>query len=222
MLEIKNLRVVYKNKKAAKVVYDAFDFAVRDGEVTCVLGESGSGKTTLLNCIAGLIKYDGEITKAKCSYVFQEPRLVPQLTVLSNLKLVCRDEDAIMEILEEVGLEDKAKSYPSQLSGGEAQRVSLARACLYGGDVFLADEPFSSLDLKTKDEMERLFLRVLKERGTTTIFVTHDVNEAIFMSDRIVVLKDGTIASDIALEGEPGREEDPAIRRKLIDCLMSA
>ena len=143
----------------ALTVYENFDFSIEDGTVTCILGESGSGKTTLLNMLAGLTPYQGEITpRVKCSYVFQEPRLVPSLTVLGNLGLICRDVDRIRTMLAAVGLEGREGAYPRELSGGQAQRVSLARAFLYPSKVILMDEPFSSLDIALKVKMAALFL----------------------------------------------------------------
>ncbi len=187
MIEIKNLTKSY----GKNVVYQNFNLALEEGKVTCILGESGSGKTTLLNCVAGLTEYAGEITKAKCSYIFQTPRLVPNLTVYGNLKLICKDEKAVDAILEKVRLTDKKNAYPNALSGGQAQRVSIARAFLFDSDVILMDEPFTSLDLRLKREICELFIQIQKESGRTALFVTHDVDEAVALSGRIIVLKDG-------------------------------
>ncbi len=187
MIEIKNLTKNY----GKNVVYQNFNLALEEGKITCILGESGSGKTTLLNCVAGLTDYSGEITKVKCSYIFQTPRLVPNLTVCGNLKLICKDEKAVSAILEKVRLTDKKNVYPNALSGGQAQRVSIARAFLYESDVILMDEPFNSLDLRLKREICELFIQIQKESGRTALFVTHDVDEAVALSDRIIVLKDG-------------------------------
>ncbi len=201
MLEIRNLSKSYKDT----AVYTDFSFSAREGGITCILGESGSGKTTLLNCVAGITDYAGDITPCKCSYIFQSPRLVPSLTVLGNLKLVCKDEGRIMQMLEATGLADRAKSYPGKLSGGQQQRVAIARAFLYDADVILMDEPFSSLDLKTKDEMAKLFFSVWERERRTVLFVTHDADDALSMAERIVVLKDGGICLDLAMEGKPPR-----------------
>ena len=152
MIKIKNLTKKY----GELTVYDNFNLELEDGEITCILGESGCGKTTLLNCIARLTEYDGEISEVKCSYVFQSPRLVPNLTVAGNLKLIRKDEKAIDGILEKVRLTDKKNAYPVELSGGQAQRAAIARAFLYDGDFILMDEPFFSLDLKLKKEISEL------------------------------------------------------------------
>ena len=146
-MKIENLTVSYPDKR----VFENFNVDINGGEITCVLGPSGVGKTTLLNAISGVIESD--IEKVSASYVFQEPNLVNAITVYDNLKLVCDDGDKIINALDTVGLLDKKTCYPETLSGGEKQRVNLARAILYGGDIWLLDEPFSSLDIKLKLEL---------------------------------------------------------------------
>lgn len=194
MLEIKQLTKAYGKTE----VYRGLDLSVEEGKITCILGESGSGKTTLLNCIAGLTDYIGQITPVKCSYVFQTPRLVPNLTTEQNLSLVCRDKARVCAMLEDVGLGEKRGAYPKSLSGGQAQRVSLARAFLYESDALLMDEPFSSLDLRLKNEMHSLFLQINSRYRRTVLFVTHDVDEAVKLADRLLVLKGGKIVFDCA------------------------
>lgn len=219
MIQIKNLNKSY----GENVVYENFDFEIEEGKVTCILGGSGSGKTTLLNCIAGLTPYSGEITKLKCGYVFQSPRLVPNLTVEGNLKLVCNDMERIGDMLSRVRLGGKAKSYPVKLSGGEAQRVALARAFLFGGDIMLLDEPFSSLDVKLKKEITDLFFEIWQSTHPTVLFVTHDIDETVSVAHRAVVLRGGKIIFDTSPDGEPPRPfgADSACRSRLISALMS-
>ena len=212
MIEIKN----FTKKYAGLSVYEDFNLNINEGEITCILGESGSGKTTLLNAIAGLIKYEGQIPELKCSYIFQTPRLVPNLTVYGNLKLICNDESKINEMLERVKLSDKAKSYPIKLSGGQMQRVSIARAFLYDSNVILMDEPFTSLDLKLKREMAELFIELRSEYISTAIFVTHDADEALRIADRIIVLRHGKTV----LDEKNAKTEN--MREKLIDALVGA
>lgn len=192
MIAIRNLTKRY----GGLTVYDDFNLTLERNKIVCLLGDSGSGKTTLLNCIANLTPFEGSIPKLKCSYVFQFPRLVPNLTVTENLKLVCKDENAIKNMLSKLRLENKAKNYPAQLSGGQAQRVALARAFLFGGDVMLMDEPFSSLDLKLKKEITELFLSLWENDKRTVVCVTHDVDEAISLAHRILILRDGKIVHD--------------------------
>lgn len=211
MISIANLTKKYGNL----TVYDNFNLDIEEEKVTCILGESGSGKTTLLNCIARLTPYEGDIAEVKCSYIFQTPRLIPNLTVFGNLKLVCGDEERINTILKWVKLSDKSSSYPIKLSGGQAQRVSIARAFLYDGDMLLMDEPFSSLDLKLKYEMFALFKELKTEYKKTALFVTHDVDEAAMLADRIIVINGGKIVADI--KTEDWSKEDT--RTKLISVL---
>jgi NitT/TauT family transport system ATP-binding protein len=191
-LKIDNLSKSYGNN----VVFDNLNLEVEEGKITCILGESGSGKTTLLNVIAHLTDYKGEVSEVNPSYIFQTPRLVKNLTVKNNLKLVCDDEEKIISILNKAGIEDKANSYPVKLSGGQAQRVSICRAFLYGGDVILMDEPFSSLDLKLKISMMELFKAMRTENNRTAIFVTHDIDEAVYLADRIVIINGGKVVYD--------------------------
>ncbi len=213
MIQIKNLTKRY----GALTVYENFNLELKEGEVTCILGESGCGKTTLLNCIAGLTDYEGEITKTKCSYIFQTPRLVPNLTVGGNLKLICKDEKAIDEVLEKVRLTDKKDAYPVALSGGQAQRVSIARAFLFDSDLILMDEPFSSLDVKLQMDISQQFLQILSESRRTALFVTHSVDEALRLADRIVVINGGKVALDIYME----IANMEALRMMLIGALIA-
>lgn len=189
---IKNLVKSYSDT----AVFNGFYLQIEDGSVTCILGESGAGKTTLLNVIAGLTQYEGEVSPVRCSYIFQEPRLVPNLTVYKNLRLICYDEGAIADMLARAGLTEKAASYPVSLSGGQAQRVAIARAFLFESDVVLMDEPFSSLDLKLKINMMNVFSEVRAKDGRTAVFVTHDIDEALYIADRIIVLSGGKIVFD--------------------------
>ena len=220
MIEFKNVSKFY----GENAVYKNFTFSLEEGAVTCILGESGSGKTTLLNMLAGLTPYQGEITpRVKCSYVFQEPRLVPSLTVLGNLCLVCRDADRIRTMLAAVGLEGREGAYPRELSGGQAQRVSLARAFLYPSEVILMDEPFSSLDIALKVKMAALFLGLWRSEKRTAVFVTHDVDEAAMLANRVVVLKDGAVVADFSAEGEPSADlfAREGLRQKLLKSLLN-
>ncbi len=217
MLEIKKLTKAYGKTE----VYSGFDLSVEEGKITCILGESGSGKTTLLNCIAGLTGYIGQITPVKCSYVFQTPRLVPNLTAEQNLSLVCRDKARVCAMLGDVGLGEKRGAYPKSLSGGQAQRVSLARAFLYESDALLMDEPFSSLDLRLKNEMHSLFLQINSRYKRTVLFVTHDVDEAVKLADRLLVLNGGKIVFDCSPKAAERAADGfcEGLRKRLISVL---
>ncbi len=217
------IKSLYKNFGELQLFKD-FNFELKKGEITCILGQSGCGKTTLLNMIAGLESYQGEIERVKVSYVFQEPRLIPNLTVKENLKMVCADEQKINSILADTEILDKINDYPKTLSGGQAQRVSLCRAFLSEGELLLMDEPFSSLDLKLKIKLMRTFFDMQKKNHITTLFVTHDVEEALCLADRIVVISRGKIVYDDYLKGTIMREygEPNPDRQKILNVILNS
>ena len=214
-MKIENLNVSYGENK----VFENFNFEFNRGEITCILGSSGAGKTTLLNALSGFIK--SNIENLKTSYVFQEPNLVNAITVYDNLKLICDDENCIISALDSVGLKDKKRAYPLTLSGGEKQRLNLARAMLYDGDVWLLDEPFSSLDIKLKKQLSNLFFSVWDKDKKPCLFVTHDVEVAMMLAGRIVVLDGGKITLDIKVSYPYPREygKDSEERKTLLCAL---
>ena len=219
MIELRNIGKRYGDL----VVYDSFDCDIREGEITCILGESGCGKTTLLNMIAGLCPFEGSIEpRSECSYIFQQPRLVPNLTAQGNLHLVCRDRAKVAEMLERVGLADKAGAYPVELSGGQAQRVSVARAFLHPAPLILMDEPFSSLDTALKIRLIGLFCELWRTERRTAVFVTHDAEEACMLSHRALVLRGGKIVCDLRAEGDPPRAygESSSFKTELLSALL--
>jgi len=217
VIDIKNLTVKY----GVKTVYNNFNLQIGGEGVTCILGESGCGKTTLLNAVAGLIDYGGEITTVTASYVFQSPRLIPYLTVLKNLTLTGADEESALKLLKAVGLADKIKAYPQTLSGGEARRVALCRAFLKKADVLLMDEPFSSLDLKNKLSAMNLFNRLREEEGRRALFVTHDIDEALYLADRIIILNNGAVAADMVNDNNAPFGASSDMRENIVNILLS-
>ncbi|MGH1463309.1 MAG: ABC transporter ATP-binding protein [Neptuniibacter sp.] len=177
------------------------DCRVPSGQFIALVGPSGTGKTTLLNMVAGLESSElGSIlinrkpvigqSDCKISYIFQQPRLMPWLTVAENLKLVAPDSSAEdrEQMLCRVGLEDKSDVYPRKLSGGMQRRVSIARAFLTQPDLLLLDEPFVSLDQPTAENLKVLLEELWQEHKPTVLFVTHDLNEAIRLADRVLFL----------------------------------
>ena len=199
MIELRSITKAYGDV----AVYRDFNLSLEEGKITCILGESGCGKTALLNMLAGVTDFQGQITpRLRCSYIFQQPRLVPSLTVAGNLRLICKDEDAVRHMLASVELLEKASAYPVELSGGQAQRVSIARAFLYPSELILMDEPFSSLDTALKIRLIDVFIRLWREEKRTAVFVTHDAEEAYMLAHRAVILKGGKLVADIA--GEEG------------------
>lgn len=188
-LEIKNL----VKKYGKLLVLDRWNLKVTKDEKLVLLGPSGCGKTTFLKIIANLEKYDtGEIHRnfKSLGFVFQEPRLIPWKTVEKNLSFVLDDKRKIKEVLSIVKLEGFENHFPSQLSGGMKQRVNLARAFLKDPDFLILDEPFSSLDLPVKFKIMDDIIKLWKERKFTLLMVTHDVKEAVYIGDRIIILSE--------------------------------
>ena len=186
MIEIINLSKKY-NKN---IIFESFNLTIENNQITTILGPSGCGKTTLLNLISKLdTDYFGEITGLnhnKISYIFQEPRLLNWLTVYENIELVEDNEKTIKNILEIVDLENDINLYPPDLSGGMKQRVSIARAFCYPSDLLLMDEGFIGLDLKMKLELINYFIKIWQNDKKTVIYITHDIDEALLISDRII------------------------------------
>ncbi|NTZ63882.1 ATP-binding cassette domain-containing protein [Agrobacterium tumefaciens] len=208
------LQVSYLSKGYDDVpVLKAFDLAVPAGQFVSIVGRSGCGKSTLLRLIAGLDDAGGgEISvdrqplqngAAKVRMMFQDARLLPWLSVLDNVGLGLRGawKDKAKAALQEVGLEDHAGKWPSQLSGGQRQRVALARALIHEPQLLLLDEPLGALDALTRIEMQDLIEDIRARHGFTVLLVTHDVEEAIALGDRVLVIDQGTISldQDIAL-----------------------
>lgn len=198
------MKICISKSYETKKVFDGLTIDVTEGEILCVLGESGCGKTTLLNILAGLTSYKGELfgVPEKVGYIFQEPRLIPTLTVQENLRYVGGRDKEIDEVLQKVELLEKKNEYPDTLSGGEKQRVSIARAFLSNAALLLLDEPFSSLDTPLKIRLMQTFARLWQEKRQTVVFVTHDIEEALSVGHRILLIKDGKVCLDKTLEGQ--------------------
>jgi NitT/TauT family transport system ATP-binding protein len=208
MLEIRNLSKTYGTGPKATHAIDDVSFTVADREFVCVVGPSGGGKTTLLKCVGGLLQPSaGEVLlrgrrvtgpPPEMALVFQEysRSLMPWTSVRNNVLLPLRhkrlsraERSALVdEAVEAVGLTRFTDHYPWQLSGGMQQRVAIARALAYQPSILLMDEPFASVDAQTRGDLEDLVLRLRDEFGVTILFVTHDIDESVYLSDRIVVL----------------------------------
>jgi sulfonate transport system ATP-binding protein len=204
------------------VVLDGVDVELQPGEIVALLGRSGSGKTTLLKALAGLDHgVTGEVdTAERVAVVFQDPRLLPWRDVLTNVALGVRDPDPegrARTALAEVGLAGREHAWPRQLSGGQRQRVALARALVREPDLLLLDEPFSSLDALTRASAQQLVADLHARHRPAVLLVTHDVEEALLLADRILVLDGGRIASEQHLQEDlgdrPRRRDDPELQR---------
>ncbi|AII06111.1 MULTISPECIES: ABC transporter ATP-binding protein [Rhodococcus] len=186
-----------------KTVLDRLDLDIPEGQFVALLGKSGSGKSTLLRALAGL-DYDvegrgGTLTvPEEVSVAFQDSRLLPWLRVLDNVTLGLGRTGTSKgaAALAEVGLAGREKAWPSELSGGEQQRVALARALVREPELFLADEPFGALDALTRIKMHALLQELIRRHRPTVLLVTHDVDEAIALADRVLVLDRGQIVVD--------------------------
>ncbi len=209
---------------AGRRVLDGLDLTVGVGEFVALLGRSGSGKSTLLRVLAGLDDaasdgVSGEVeVPGSVAMAFQEPRLLPWRSVRDNVALGLHRDDAgevADRALAEVGLTERAGAWPLTLSGGEAQRASLARALVREPDLLLLDEPFGALDALTRLSMHRLVLDLWERHGPGILLVTHDVDEALALADRVLVLDDGRIVADHAPGPRP-REDLAGLRRTVL------
>jgi NitT/TauT family transport system ATP-binding protein len=207
-LEVRNLSKTYGTGPTAVQAIGDLTFDVADGEFVCIVGPSGCGKTTLLKCLSGLLApssgtaaVDGRVVDGppdSLSLVFQEysRSLLPWMTVWGNVTLPlsakrvpkAERKRAADEALDAVGLSDFKHAHPWQLSGGMQQRVAIARALAYQPRLMLMDEPFASVDAQTRTDLEDLVLKVHAQFGITVVFVTHDIDESVYLADRVIVL----------------------------------
>lgn len=221
ILEIQNVSKIYKSAGTELTVLDRINFTVNQGSTIAITGPSGSGKTTLLGLCAGLdqassgsvilneVKLDqlnedqrASVRNQYVGFIFQNFQLMPTLTALENVMVpmeLKREKNVstrAMELLDKVGLANRAHHYPVQLSGGEQQRVSLARAFSNKPTILFADEPTGNLDGETSEKIEKLLFELNKEAGTTLVIVTHDL-ELASRTNRIIKLKGGIVQSDV-------------------------
>ena len=231
-LRVTDAAKTYVNGGHETPVFSEVDLDVEVGEILALLGPSGCGKSTLLRAIAGLDDLSGgEITwpaggdaDTQVGVVFQQPMLLPWLTVLENVKLGLRyrahrgaaNDEAVESTIAEFGLSDVVEAYPDELSGGQAQRVSVARTVVTKPQIVLLDEPFSALDPLTRASMQDWLVGIQQSLGLTAVIVTHDVDEAVFLGDRVAMMSPapGTIVESWRIDrarrakrGSPAAEE---------------
>ena len=241
-IEIKNINKSFEGKKKNLSVLKDINLTINDGELICLLGPSGCGKTTLLRLIAGLehptsgeIIANGEVVKKPSgdrAVIFQQYSLFPWLTVLQNVtfglemtKKGTKEENvaAAERYLESVGLIDFKDSYPHELSGGMKQRVAIIRSLLNHSPILLMDEPFSAVDMQTRHKLQEQLIGVWKRFENTIVFVTHDVDEAVYLADKIVILdkNPGRIARIVEVDIERPRKRDSDEFIKLQESIVS-
>jgi len=233
---IKALNKTFMHKDKELEVLRDINLSINAGEFVCVLGHSGCGKSTLLRCIAGLeTDYEGEILingeenkrpMLDKGMLFQDHRLLPWLNVADNIGFALSDKitnkkEKVHELIELVGLNGFEKAYPHQLSGGMAQRAAIARSLINKPKVLLLDEPLSSLDALTRIKMQEEILRIWETEKTTAVLVTHDIDEAVFLGQRIVILskRPGIISKIISINVPHPRDRLGAKFIKLRDSV---
>ncbi len=200
MLKLNNISKSYNNEQ----LFNNFNIEFEENKISCILGPSGLGKTTLVNMIAGIIKQDnGDIILApnsEFSYVFQEPRLLEWYNVYENIDIVlkrhynpAKRKQIIEETIELVDLKDFSNYKISELSGGMAQRVSIARALAYPSNILILDEPFKGLDYKLAEDLTSKLKIILSNNKRTVIYITHDIDQALSLSDYIYILNNKPI-----------------------------
>ena len=214
-IKLVNVSKFYTVEKETIKVLDGIDLEIPANKITIILGRSGCGKTTLLRLVSGLETFEqGEILGSegnKNAYVFQEDRLMPWLNVEKNITFGIHKKDIddakVEKIIQTVGLDKFSNAYPRQLSGGMKQRVSIARAFAYNPDFIMMDEPFSALDFFTREQMQNELLRINKTLNCSILFVTHSIDEALTLGDKIVILEKGIIKSQYEIEEESNNRD---------------
>lgn len=225
MLAVQNITRTFNE---GKVGFKNLTFSIQKGEIIGVLGTSGCGKSTLLRVLSGLDQqFEGQYSLGDKSVgmMFQEPRLMPWLSVINNITFGAETEKQKLlanELIELVGLSGFERNFPKDLSGGMAQRTAIARSLITEPDVLLLDEPFSALDAFTKMQLQDLLLSIWEERKTTMVLVTHDIDEALYLCDRIIILRGqpGEIYAEIRIDkAKPRSRGDIQLAEKKAEIL---
>ena len=228
-LELAAVRYAYSGRDdVALDVVKSVSLHIAPGDFHCLIGRSGCGKTTLLKLAAGLLQpQSGAIAlqgvavtgpNPDMGFVFQTPTLLDWLTVLDNVllpitlhgQLQAAQRGKAMDLLDQLGLKDLQSRYPQQLSGGQQSRVAIARALINTPPILFMDEPFASLDAITRSELQRDLLALCQSQGTSVLFITHDIAEAVYLADHVSVMQDGAIRHQLAVDLPHPRQ--PALR----------
>lgn len=228
-IQINKLEKVYDNRN----VLNGLDVEIKKGEFVSVVGKSGCGKSTLLRLVAGLedaevgsIILDGEKLEGlnkKARIMFQDGRLLPWKRIIDNvcIGLSTEKRNKALEALAQVGLEERKDDYPSKLSGGQKQRVALARALVHNPDLLLLDEPLGALDALTRLEMQELIESLWRQKKFTAVLVTHDVEEAVAISDRVLLIDQGKISLDQTISLPRARKRTNPAFALYVDDILS-
>jgi putative hydroxymethylpyrimidine transport system ATP-binding protein len=227
-LTIKNLFFSYDGKPLLKNI----SLSLKKGEFLSIVGSSGCGKSTIIKLVAGIEKADsGTIKSESTGYMPQKDLLLPWRTVLDNILLPVEiskqnlkvEKEKALEYLKKLKLDEYQNSFPNELSGGMRQRVSFLRTLFTQGEILLLDEPFSALDMITKEQLQKWLLEILNDFKKSVIFITHDINEAIFLSDRILVCKNSPLDSfeefKISSQIKNSPEEIIALKEKILKII---
>jgi sulfonate transport system ATP-binding protein len=235
-LALKGLYKEYMIQDRQVMALAGIDLTVDKGSLVTIVGKSGCGKTTLLRIISGLERQSaGEVAydpyNARIAMVFQEPRLMPWLTVEQNMALAMQHykkeevKASVEYYLEMLGLSGFRNAYPAQISGGMAQRAALGRALCYNSDIILMDEPLSALDTFTRRNLQRELVNIFQRHNKTILFVTHDIDEALILGQRVVVMAGGRIVKELDVPYSYPRsvtsESFYKLRRSLLDSINS-
>jgi len=229
ILDVRGIKKVYEGRSRTVEAVRDLTFSIESGELACIVGPSGAGKTTLLKIIAGLLDpTDGEVvlegervtgTPAGMAVVFQEygRSLFPWMTVWQNVELPLKEKKVpaaerrrlVEDALEAVGLADVPAAHPWQLSGGMQQRVAIARAVAYEPHILLMDEPFAAVDAQTRADLEDLVRSLWRRLGVTVLFVTHDIDESVYLGQRVIVLSSSptVVMADVAIDLPDDRDQ---------------